>query len=127
MIVYSTIAINYRLQGVVSAIDSGSTPGNLILTSSGTVISTIQLARPCGTINGGVLTFSGQLLDPSATTTGNVNGAMIQNGDGTPMISGLSVGIPTGSYDIIISNGLNSTVITAGQVIQVLSAQITGS
>lgn len=127
MIVYSGIAINDRLLGVITAIDGGSAPGNLILTSSGTTISTIQLNKPCGTVNGGVLTFNGQLLDPAAASTGNVNGAVIKNGDGTTMISGLSVGIPTGTYDIIISNGLNSTVITAGQTVQLLSAQITGS
>lgn len=123
---YSPTAINDRLQGVVTAIgDSGS--GLLKLMSGGTVISTIQLASPCGTVNGGVLTFTGTLLDPSAANTGSVSSAVITDGAGAVMISGLTVGIPLSGADIILSNGLNSTLITAGQVVELLSGQITGS
>lgn len=126
-VVYSTPAINYRLEGVVDAIDSGGGNGSLELLSGTTIISTISLARPCGTVNGGVLTFSGTLLDPSAANTGEVDGAVVKDSTGIVMISGLTVGIPlTVGVDIIISNGLNSTLITAGQTVAVLAAQITG-
>lgn len=124
---YSLIAINDRLQGVVTAIDSGGGNGNLILLAGATIVSTISLARPCGTVNGGVLTFSGTLLDPAAANTGTVDSGRIENSAGAIMVSGLTVGIPLASADILISNGLNSTVITAGQTVAVLSAQIIGS
>ena len=126
-VVYSLTAINDRLQGVVTAIDAGGSNGTMQLISAGSVVSTIALARPSGTVNGGVLTFSGTLLDPSAAGTGLVDTVRFADSNGSVIISGLTVGIPTGSADVIISNGLNSTLITAGQTVQVLSAQIQGS
>lgn len=126
-VTYSVSAINYRLQGVIDAIDSGSTNGYLIIRASGAALATIQLARPCGTVNGGILTFDGQLLDTSADSTGVADNVIITDGDGIEMVSGLTVGIPGGPQEVIISNGLNSTLITAGQVVALLSAQITGS
>ena len=123
---YSQVAINDRLQGVVTAIDDAGA-GFLRLLAGGTVVSSIQLSNPCGTVNGGVLTFTGIMLDPSAANTGVVNGARIEDGAGAVMISGLTVGIPLSGADILITNGLNTTLITAGQAVSVLSAQITGS
>ena len=126
---YSQTAINDRLLGVIAAIDGGATNGSLLLMAGSILVSTIQLARPCGTVNGGVLTFAGTpLLDPSAAATGNVDSAIIQDGNGSTMVSGLTVGIPlSASVDIVISNGLNSTLVTAGQTVELLAAQITGS
>lgn len=126
-VTYSQTAIDYRLQGVIDAIDSGGSNGLLLLMSDSTVISTISLARPCGTVSGGILTFVGTLVDPSATGTGYVNDAQIWNSNGVVMVSELTVGIPSQVADVIISNGLNNTLISAGQAVQVLAAQITGS
>jgi hypothetical protein len=125
---YSLPVINARLQAVANTIDAAGSPGYLIIrNNSGTTLSTIQLARPCGTVNGGILTFTGTLLDPAATATGTAENAIITDASGAVMISGLTVGIPLSSADIIMSNGLNSTVISVGQVVQLLSAQITGT
>jgi hypothetical protein len=125
---YSQSCINYRLLGVVTAIDSGGGNGSLILTSSGTTISTIALSVPSGTVAGGILTFQGTLLDPAASATGFVNGAVVKDFSGAVQVSGLTVGIPGATgVDIILSNGLNSTLISAGQTVAVISAQITGS
>ncbi len=126
-VTYSTTAINDRLNGVVTAIDAGGTNGSLKLLAGATTISTISLARPCGTVNGGILTFSGTLLDPNAANTGNPTEGRIYDSNGSVVISGLTTGIPLSGADIVISNGLNSTLITAGQVVSLLSAQITGS
>ena len=126
-VVYSSTAIDDRLDGVVTAIDSGGGPGSLKLYAGVSVISTIALAFPCGTVSGGILTFSGTLLDPSAAATGSVNAAAIANSNGDTIVSGLSVGIPLSGADIVINNGLNTTLINAGQVVSVLSAQIIGS
>lgn len=126
-VVYSSTAIDFRLQGVVSAVDAGGAPGTLLLKAGATTVSTITLAFPCGTVSGGILTFSGTLLDLSADATGSVTTGAVYDSNGSVVISGLTAGIPLSGAEIIISNGLNSTLITAGQVVQVLSAQITGS
>lgn len=125
---YSTTAINARLQGVVTTIDSTGN-GYLKLLTGSTVVSTIQLARPCGAVDSGVLTFSGTLLDPAATGSSiAVDGAKVVDVSNNDVITGLTVGIPGDvGYDIIMSNGLNSTVVAAGQTVELLSGQITGS
>lgn len=123
-IIYSQTVINARLNGVVTELGALA---NLLLLAGGTTVSTIQLSSPVGTVSGGVLTFTGTLLDPAAASTGFVTSAIIKDSTGTTAISNLSVGIPGGSQDVIISNGLNSTLITAGQTVALLSAQITGS
>ena len=127
-VTYSVTAINARLNGVVDTIDAGGGNGYMTLLASGTVVSTISLARPCGTVDGGILTFSGTLLDPAAAATGAVTEGRVYDSTGALVISGLTVGVPPSTgYDILLSNGLNSTVITAGQTVALLSAQITGS
>lgn len=122
--VYSTAVINARLQGIVTEL--GAT-ANMVLKASGSTISTIQLSSPVGTVSDGVLTFTGTLLDPSASSTGEVDSAIILDSDGNTAISDLTVGIPGQNSNVIISNGLNSTLITAGQTVQLLSAEIQGS
>lgn len=125
---YGIATINARLLVVRDAIDAGGGNGNLILLAGPTIISTVALARPCGTVSAGVLTFSGlPLIDPSATATGSVTTARIEDSVGNTVVSNFSVGIPLSGADIIMSNGLNSTLITAGQTVSVLSATITGS
>lgn len=126
-VVYSSTAIQFRLQGVIDAIDSGGSAGTLKLLAGATTVSTITLSFPCGTVGSGILTFGGTLIDTSADATGSVTTGEFYNSLGTLMVSGLTAGNPASGADIIISNGLNSTLINAGQVVQVLSAQITGS
>jgi hypothetical protein len=126
-ITYSTSAINDRLQGVVTAIGEGGSGGFMKLKAGGTTISTIALNNPCGTVNGGILTFIGQMVDPSAAATGIVDTVTIVDSNGDTVISGLTVGNPSSGREVLITNGLNSTLISAGQVVALLSAQITGS
>ena len=125
-VTYSLACINARLQGVVNTIDGGGSAGFLILRAGTTNLVSIQLATPCGTISGGVLTFSGTLLD-TATATGLADNTIINDSTGTNVVTDLTVGIPFSAADVIVSNGLNSTLISSGQTVQVLSAQITGS
>lgn len=126
-VTYSPTAIDYRLLGVVSAIDSGGGNGSLVLLTDSTVISTVSLSRPCGTVNGGILTFTGTLIDPSAAATGVVNNVQIWNSAGVVMITNMTVNIPGFTADVIIANGSNTTRISSGQAVQVLAAQIQGS
>lgn len=125
-VTYSQTAINFRLNGVVSAIDDGGTNGFLYLYANNSIVSTISLAYPAGTVNGGILTFGGTLLDPSAAGTGLVTAGVIADSNGNVMISGMTVGIPLSGAQILINNGLNTTLITAGQAVSV-TGQIQGS
>jgi hypothetical protein len=126
-VVYSPTAINFRLEGVADAVDAAGPSGSLRLLAGATVVSTISLSFPCGSASGGVLTFTGTLVDPSAANTGVVDAGAIYNAAGSVIVSGLTAGIPLSGADILINNGLNSTLINSGQVVQVLSATITGS
>jgi len=126
-VVYSDTCIGNRMQAVVNTIDAGAGNGKLILLAGGTAVSTIILQKPSGNVSGTILTFNGTLSDPSAAGTGTVTTAQVQDSNGNVVISGFTVGIPGGSQDIIITNGLNSTFIQAGQSVQLLAAQITGS
>lgn len=127
-VTYSQAAVNARLSGVVSTIDGGGSNGVLrVRTAGGTTLSSIALSRPCGTVSGGILTFTGTLLDPLAAATGLADNARVEDSTGSVVISGLTVGIPLSGADVIMSNGLNSTLISSGQAVALLSAQITGS
>lgn len=126
-ITYSLATINARLQAVANQIDGGGGNGYLRLMSNSTVISSIQLARPCGVVSGGVLTFVGTLLDPSAAATGSITSGQFLDSALNIVAYNMTVGVPTETADIIIFNGLNTLFITAGQVVQVIAAQITGS
>lgn len=126
-VTYSQTVIDARLQAVADTIDGGGSNGSMVLRADSTVISMVSLARPCGTVNSGILTFVGTLLDPAATATGYVNNVQIWDSNGNIMVSDLTVNIPSHTADVIIFNGLNSTLITAGQAVQILAAQITGS
>jgi hypothetical protein len=121
-IIYSQSAINARLQGVVSTIDAGAGNGTMsILTSSSALAANITLAKPSGTVAGGVLTFTTPL---SGTTlaNGNATFANIQDSNGNPVITGLTVGIST-SFDVV----MNNTAVNTGQIIALTSAIIIGS
>lgn len=118
---YNIAVLNSRLRDVVSAIDAGPSNGFLrLLLVGGTVASSFQLSRPCATVTGGVLTFSGMsLIDPSAAATGTAAGARFETSDGTVVISGLVI-----NQDITLSP---SAFITAGQTVAITAATITGN
>lgn len=126
-VIYSVPCINNRLLGVVTTIDAGPGNGTLVLLANSTVISTITLQKPSGTASGGVLTFTGPLLDSGAAAAGSITTAQFKDSNGNIVVSGLTAGIPLSGADIIISNGLNSTFINTAQAVQILSATITGS
>jgi hypothetical protein len=118
-VVYNTTLKNTRLTDVVTAIGSA---GKLKIYTAGlsTLLSTINLANPCGSVSGGVLTFSGTpLTDSSAAASGTAAAAKVQDGAGTDIITGLTVSSSSG--DIVLS----STNIVAGQPVTITSASIT--
>ena len=121
---YNLNVRNARLQVVETAIDAGGAAGALrLLNSGGTTLSSLSLAFPAGTVSGGVLTFFTSLIDLSAAQTGTAVGASVVDSIGTVVISGLTVGSTLG-FDIILSPNAN---ITAGQVVAITQATITGN
>ena len=116
---YPISVLNNRLQQVVNAIDAGASNGFLkLIQLGGAVAASFQLSRPCGTITGGVLTFSGlSLIDPAAAG-GSVSGGLVTDGDGNTVISGLTI-----NADIFL---VPTTTIAAGQTVAITAATITG-
>lgn len=118
-VTYPTAVKNARLSAVVTAI--GST-GVLEIgtTGMGTVLATIPLANPAGTVTGGVLTLTQTLIDSSADASGTAAAARIRTASGgTDIITGLTVGL-SGS-DI----NLDNVTITAGLSVTITAATIT--
>lgn len=120
-VTYNTTLKNTRLTSVVTAIDTGGA-GYLEMGDAAFahVLTTIHFNSICGTVTGGVLTFSGTpLVDASASRTGTAATAEVFSGGNTLVISGLTVG--TSGSDI----NLSSTSIVAGQSVTLTSATIT--
>lgn len=120
---YNTSVLNSRLQDVANAIDAGGGPGVLRLMDNGSaILASLSFSQPCGTVAGGVLTFTPSLIDPAAVGSGAATIAQCEDSTGTVIISGLTV--DTAGADIVLSP---TNVITAGQVIAITAASITGN
>lgn len=118
-ITYTTAVKNSRLSAVVTAI---GTTGVLEIGTTGmaTILATIPLANPAGTVASGVLTFTMPASDTSADNTGTAAVARIRTATaGTDIITGLTVGLS--ASDVI----LDSLSITAGQTVTINTASIT--
>lgn len=118
---YTTAMKSLRMTAVRDGIDVGPGNGSIEIGTSGmsTVLATIPLAATCGTVTDGVLTFSMPQTDSSADDTGIAAAAQIKDGNGTVVISGLTVG--TSAANIILDN----TSIAAGQGVTLSAASIT--
>lgn len=118
-VTYTTALKNTRLDAVVTAIGAS---GKLEIGTAGmaSVLATITLDATAGTTSGGVLTFSSfPKSDSSADATGTAAAARIRTSANADVVTGLTVG--TSGTDVI----LDSTSITAAQVVTINSATIT--
>lgn len=121
-VTYTTAVKTARMNAVKDQIDAGAGAGKLEIGTSGmaSVLATITLDDPCGTVTNGVLTFSSMpRSDTSADAGGAAAAARIRDSNNTDIVTGLTVG--TSGTDII----LDSTSITAGQTVTINSATIT--
>ncbi len=118
---YSTTVKNSRLTAVRDAIDGGSGAGVLkIFTSAyGTLLATLTLSDPCGTVSAGVLTMSGMPKTATVAASGTAAIARYEDSTGTVVADGLTVG--TSGTDVIVS----STTFTISTTAQLNSATIT--
>lgn len=121
-VTYASGLKDTRMTAVRDAIDAGAGAGKLEIgtTGMGTVLATITLADPSGTISSGVLTLSSfPRSDSSADASGTAAAARIRTSADADVVTGLTVG--TSGTDIV----LDSTSITAGQTVTINSATIT--
>jgi hypothetical protein len=120
-VTYSTAVKTARMNAVVTAIDAGASDSTLEIGTAamGAVLATFTFADPCGSVSDDTLTFD---FDPDleaiASGTGTAAAAQIKNGDGTVVISGLTVG--TSGTDIV----LDSVSITSGQTVTLATGTI---
>lgn len=122
-VVYAAALRTTRMNSVVTAIDAGASFGKLKIGTAGmgSVLATITLVDPCGTVAGDVLTldFDPDISDASADNTGTAAAATITDSDDNVIVSGLTVG--TSGTNIV----LDSTSITAGQTVTITAGTIT--
>src|ERR1035437_886045 len=116
---YNATLKNTRMTDVVTAI---GTAGYLnFYSATPTLLASLPLANPAGTVTGGILTFTVPITDSSADASGTAASASVStaiDGGGTVVISGLTVSSTVG--DIVLS----STNIVAGQPVTVTAAWI---
>lgn len=122
------MAVNYRaslktarMNLVKDDIDVGVAAGYIEICSAAyaSVLATITLSDPCGSVTGDVLTLTMPKSDTSADATGTAAVARIKESAGTTIVNNLTVG--TSGTDIV----LTSLAITAGDTVTLSSATIT--
>lgn len=124
-VIYNVPTLTARLQAVVNAIDATGNGFMRLSDGGGNFLTSFQLSNPMGVANNGVLTFNGlSLIDPSAAAGGQAMAGRCETATGTVVISGLTVGGPGSTADIVLSP---NTTITAGQTVAVTAASITGN
>ena len=118
-VTYTTAVKTARMNAVVTA--AGTTAVLEIgTTGMASILATIALANPIGTVTNGVLTLTMPRSDTSADNGGTAAAARIRTATGgTDIITGLTVGVS--ASDIV----LDSVSITAGQTVTINSATIT--
>lgn len=119
-VIYNTTLKNTRMTDVVTAIDAGGAGSLIIGTASlAATLATITFNATCGTVSGGILTFSGTPLSANATGTGTAAAAKIASGTPADIVTGLSVGLS--GTDVVFS----SVSIINGQPVTLTAASIT--
>ena len=118
---YSTTVKNARMTAVRDAIDGGPSAGVLEIctTAYTTVLATITLSDPSGTVSSGVLTFSGTPIAATASNNGTAALARLKDSTGTMVCDGLTVG--TSGTNVIV----NTVTFASGGAVSLTSATIT--
>ncbi len=121
-VIYAAALRTTRMTAVRDAIDV-SAAGKLKIgtTGMGSILATLTLADPCGTVSGDVLTldFDPDISDTSADNTGTAAEATITDSADNIIVSGLTVG--TSGTNVI----LDSTSITTGQTVTITAGTLT--
>lgn len=122
-VIYAAALRTARMDEVVAAIDAGVGAGKLKIgtASMATVLATLTLADPCGTVSGDVLTFDfdPDISDTSADDTGTAAEATITDSADNVIVSGLTVSTSGANIN------LDSVSITAGQTVTITDGTLT--
>lgn len=120
-VVLPTATKTSMLTALLNLVDGGGSAGSMEIgtTGFGTILATLPLSYPSGTVSSGVYTFTVPFSDSSADNTGTAATARIKNSSGTVIVTSMSVG--TSGSDV----NLSSTSITTGQTVTITSAQFT--
>jgi hypothetical protein len=119
-VTYTTPVKNARLDAVATQIGNA---GKLEIGTSGmaSVLATITLNSPAApAASGGVLTLFNSAKTATAAAGGTAAAARIRTSANVDIVTGLTVGSPSG-FDV----NLDSTSISSGQTVQINSATIT--
>ena len=120
-VTYAAALKTARMNEVLTAIDAGAGAAKLEIGTAGmaTVLATITLADPAGSVIGDVLTLTMPQSDPSADAGGIAAEARIRDSANNDVVTGLTVG--TAGTNVVLDNDN----IAAGQQITINSAIIT--
>ena len=129
---FSTQLRNARSQQIVNLIDADANPGYIEFYTSPqppvsgdtittqTLLGTVTLSKPCGTVSNGILTFDIITEDASADATGDLAFGRVFNGAGTFVIDG--------DCGNLVSNAMfkfDSLTVLSGGIIAVSSGALT--
>ena len=117
---YRTTLKTTRMNAVVTDIDSGAGAGFIEICSAAyaSVLATIALSDPCGTVTTDTLTFTMPHSDTSADNTGTAAVARIKESAGTVIVNNLTVGTSGANIN------LNSLAITSGGTVTLTSGTL---
>lgn len=120
-ITYSSAVKDARMNAVKDAIDGDVGAGFIEICTAAyaSVLATIALSDPCGSVSAGVLTLTMPKSDTSADNTGTAAIARIKDNSGDVIVSGLTVS--TSGADI----NLTSLAITTGDTVTLTAATLT--
>lgn len=109
-----------RMNSVLTDIDSGAGAAFLEICSAAyaTVLATITLADPCGTVATDTLTFTMPRSDTAADNSGTAAVARIKESAGTVIVNNLTVGTSGANIN------LNSLSITVGGTVTLNSGTL---
>lgn len=121
-ITYAAALKTARMQAVADAIDAAATAGYIEIgtASMASILATVTLDDPCGTVTGDTLDFTLPASDLSVDANGNAQAARIKDGDGNIIISGLTVGATGSGANIELS----STSLSIGDAVTLTSGTI---
>lgn len=123
--IYNAATKTARMQVIITQIDAGAGPGTVEICTAGyaSVLASLALADPCGSVTGNVLNFDldPDIADVSADATGAAAVARFKDGNGTVILSGWAVTLAGGGGEVI----LDSLDITAGQRVELALGTLT--
>jgi hypothetical protein len=125
MVTYANTLQRARMTEVVDAIDANAAPANLVISQVTPALDLVEIelddpSFALGASPSVTITLQGVPVSGDATATGTAEAARIEDGGGTPIVTGLTVGTAAPAQII-----LNSVAISSGQTVTLNTGTIT--